>query len=60
MPTYNFKCASCGEIELVLKMSEIPLKKCPKCESEKIERDFKPIPIIWNCQGSFGKSTDKR
>jgi len=32
MPIYEFKCDSCGEVtERLQKMSDGPLKTCPKC-----------------------------
>src|SRR5262245_21173041 len=32
MPIYEYKCESCGEVtERLQKMSDKPLKKCPKC-----------------------------
>lgn len=55
MPYYEFKCPNCGEVEFNLKMSEIPLKECPKCKSDKIVRVYKPIASIWKCGGAFGK-----
>lgn len=56
MPFYEFKCDKCGDIEFNLRMSEIPLKECPKCGSVKIVRVFKPVPSIWKCSGAFGKN----
>jgi putative FmdB family regulatory protein len=38
MPTYEYKCDSCGNIfEKVQKMTDKPLSKCPKC-GKKIKR----------------------
>lgn len=32
MPVYEYQCGKCGEeIEAMQKMSDQPLKKCPKC-----------------------------
>ena len=55
MGFYDYKCQECGEMKLERKISEIPVKHCPKCKG-KIERIYKPIPSIWNCSGNFGKS----
>jgi putative FmdB family regulatory protein len=53
---YQFNCETCGEIELDLKMSDIPLKQCPECGNEKIERTFKVGTVsIWHCDGAFSK-----
>ena len=54
---YPFNCENCGEIELNLKPSQIPLKECPNCGSEKIERVFKSsVPSLWRCSGAYSKS----
>lgn len=32
MPNYDYRCSDCGnEFEIFQKMSEDPLKECPKC-----------------------------
>ena len=32
MPVYGYKCSSCGfEEDIIQKMSDKPLTKCPKC-----------------------------
>ena len=56
--TYTFNCANCGEIELKLKPSQIPLKNCLKCDCEDIERVFAPTPTIYKCGGFY--STDNK
>jgi len=39
MPTYQYRCSSCGnELEIVQKMSDDSLTRCPKCEKETFER----------------------
>jgi len=53
---YPFNCENCGEIELNLKPSQIPLKECPNCGSEKIERIFTVVESIWNCRGAHSKA----
>lgn len=52
---YPFKCKKCGEFELKLKMSEIPLKKCPHCGSKKVERIFTVVDSIWKVGGAYSK-----
>ena len=37
MPTYDYECAKCGRFEKFQKMSDEPLKKCPKCKG-KVQR----------------------
>ena len=39
MPTYDYKCRKCGHaFEHVQKMSDKPLKSCPKCKKGKVDR----------------------
>jgi putative FmdB family regulatory protein len=39
MPTYDYACAACGHrFEEFQSMSADPLKKCPACRKNKLER----------------------
>lgn len=39
MPTYNYKCESCGhELEIVQRMTDEPLKVCPSCDKEELKK----------------------
>ncbi len=39
MPTYEYRCNACSkELEAFQKISDPPLKKCPKCGKAKLER----------------------
>ena len=39
MPTYDYACDACGhEFERVQRITEKPLKKCPKCNRDKARR----------------------
>jgi putative FmdB family regulatory protein len=39
MPTYEYGCEACGnEWELEQRISEDPIKKCPKCKKAKARR----------------------
>jgi len=39
MPTYEYECSSCGhQLETIQNFSEAPLKKCPQCKKNKLER----------------------
>lgn len=39
MPTYHYRCSSCGnELEVLQKMTEDALTKCPKCQKDTLER----------------------
>ncbi len=39
MPIYEYECAKCGhEFEALQKISEGPLRKCPKCGALRLKR----------------------
>ncbi len=39
MPTYEYECEACGHsFEEFQYMSDKPLKKCPKCSKQKLQR----------------------
>ncbi len=39
MPIYEYECRDCGEeLEIIQKMSEGPLRKCPSCGALKLHR----------------------
>ncbi len=41
MPTYDYECDACGhEFELFQKISDDPIRKCPKCNKNKLRRLF--------------------
>jgi putative FmdB family regulatory protein len=41
MPTYEYRCESCGhEFEELQSFKDEPLKVCPKCHEEKLRRLF--------------------
>lgn len=51
MPLYDYKCSKCGYIfEVQQKMSEEPLRHCPKCKGH-IKRIISPAGIIFKGSG---------
>jgi putative FmdB family regulatory protein len=41
MPTYDYECNSCGNHwELFQKITDDPIKKCPKCGKNSAQRQF--------------------
>ena len=39
MPTYEYRCESCGnEIEVLQSMKDAPLTKCPKCGKDTLKK----------------------
>lgn len=41
MPIYQYKCSDCGhELEELQKFSDEPLKECPNCKKEALEKQI--------------------
>ena len=58
MPTYEYRCNSCGEhLEVVQSFSEKPLTKCPNC-SGQLRKVFSPVGIVFKRSGFY--KTDNR
>jgi putative FmdB family regulatory protein len=39
MPIYEYRCSKCGhELEALQKISDEPLKNCPACEQESLQK----------------------
>ena len=66
MPTYGYRCGSCGhQFEISQKMSDEPLKVCPKCQG-KLSKVLYPVGISFKGSGFYttdykgsGKDSDK-
>jgi putative FmdB family regulatory protein len=57
--TYNYNCKNCGNMALELRMSEVPLKECPKCGSEEVVRNYGATNNIWKTDGAYSKRNHK-
>jgi putative FmdB family regulatory protein len=58
MPTYEYRCNSCGEhLEVVQSFSDKPLTKCPSCSGE-LRKVFSPVGIVLKGSGFY--KTDNR
>lgn len=58
---YKFECKNCGEFEIKLKMSEVPLKQCPHCGGQEVQRVFDSgILSIWKTDGAHSKSYHRK
>src|SRR3954452_11621449 len=58
MPTYEYRCKSCGEhLEVVQSFKDDPLTVCPKCDGE-LRKVFSPIGISFKGSGFY--KTDSR
>jgi putative FmdB family regulatory protein len=53
MPIYGYRCSNCGhEFEIQQKMSDQPLKACPKCEG-KLNKILYPVGISFKGSGFY-------
>ena len=44
MPTYSYKCSSCGhQLEVVQRMSEDALKDCPDCQAPTLVKQIQAV-----------------
>ena len=56
MPIYGYRCGTCGhEFEVLQKMSDAPLKTCPKC-SGQLEKMVYAAGVVYKGSGYY--STD--
>jgi putative FmdB family regulatory protein len=62
MPIYEYKCDKCGVVEVMQRITEAPLKKCPNCKS-KVERMISPSSFVLKGSGwyqsDYGRKNDK-
>ena len=53
MPTYEYRCRSCGEhLEVVQSFKDEPLTVCPACDGE-LRKVFSPIGIAFKGSGFY-------
>lgn len=53
MPTYEYRCANCGEhIEVVQSFSDDPLTTCALCEGE-LKKVFHPVGVVFKGSGFY-------
>ena len=53
MPTYGYRCGSCGhQFEIVQRISEEPLTTCPKCQ-DKLSKVLYPVGISFKGSGFY-------
>jgi len=56
LPIYGYRCSNCGhEFEIQQRMSDEPLKVCPKCQG-KLSKMLYPTGVIFKGSGFY--STD--
>src|SRR5437879_8708939 len=53
MPTYGYRCSNCGhQFEIQQRMSDEPLKGCPKCQG-KLTKMLYPTGVIFKGSGFY-------
>lgn len=57
MPTYLYECEECGRFEKFQKITDDPLKKCPKCEG-KVKKIIGSPGIIFKGSGFYSTDND--
>jgi putative FmdB family regulatory protein len=62
VPIYGYRCANCGhQFEIQQRMSDEPLKVCPKCQG-KLTKILYPTGVIFKGSGFYStdyKAADK-
>lgn len=58
MPTYVYRCQTCGEeLEIVQSFTDEPLTICPNCDGE-LRKVFHPVGVVFKGSGFY--KTDNR
>lgn len=58
MPTYQYRCKSCGEdLEIFQKFTDPALTECPSCSGE-LRKVFNAVGVVFKGSGFY--STDSR
>lgn len=58
MPIYEYRCDNCGKFEQVQKITDEPLRTCPKCNGPVKKLISRSIGIIFKGPGFY--CTDNR
>lgn len=58
MPIYEYKCTRCGVFEVMQKITEEPLKTCPKCGGNVTRLIGHNVAVIYKASGFY--TTDNR
>lgn len=51
MPTYEYLCPKCGTVEVEQKISEEPLKVCPTCKEQPVQRQIAQTSFVLKGKG---------
>lgn len=58
MPIYEYRCPKCGTFEILQKITDEPLKSCPKCGDPVTKLISHNVGIIFKGSGFY--TTDNR
>ena len=58
MPTYTYKCPSCGHFQYAQGIKEPPLAQCPACQAP-VERVIGHVNIVLNAGGFYSTAHKK-
>jgi putative FmdB family regulatory protein len=59
MPIYTYRCTECGvQFDKQQKFTDQPLKRCPECAKNSLQKVFQPVGIVFKGSGFY--STDHR
>ena len=59
MPIYEYRCEKCGVVEVMQRITEAPLKKCPRCKS-KVERMISSSSFVLKGSGWYATDYAKK
>lgn len=61
MPIYEYRCNGCGkEFEAIQKFSDKPVKKCPRCSGNKVERLISKSSFVLKGEGWYSTGYAKK
>ena len=53
MPRYDYHCENCGVFEVVQRISESPLERCPQCSGKVNRLISKNVNVIFKGSGFY-------
>ena len=59
MPTYQYKCVNCGDLEFYQSMYESSFIDCPNCHSRNFKKIIQPNAIKFVGSGFYSNDSKK-
>ena len=59
MPFYEYRCDKGHTFEVMQKMTDDPVKKCPECKA-KVQRVFHPVAVHFKGKGFYNTDYGKK